>query len=110
MVVFLSFLCILLVITISFIVYHALRWAKIIFILEDDLSEAIEIHERTVAALEAILKTQMFFDSPEIKAAVNEALENVRVCQTATQKLVHSLTQRSKQKYVRLVETDNEDN
>ena len=109
MMVFLSIACVLLITLVGFVIYHALRWAKIIFILEDDLSEAIEIHERTVLALEAILKTQMFFDSPEIKAAVNEALENVRVCQTATQKLVHSLTQRSKQKYIRLVDTD-EDN
>jgi hypothetical protein len=89
--------------------FYAIRWAKIIFILEDDLSEAIEVHERTVATLEAILKTPMFFDSPEIKAAVNESLENVKVCQTATQKLIQNFTQRSKQRYIRLIENDEDE-
>ena len=89
--------------------FYAIRWAKIIFILEDDLSEAIEVHERTVATLEAILKTPMFFDSPEIKAAVNESLENVKMCQTATQKLIQNFTQRSKQRYIRLIDNDEDE-
>lgn len=89
--------------------FYAIRWAKIIFILEDDLSEAIEVHERTVVTLEAILKTPMFFDSPEIKAAVNESLENVKMCQTATQKLIQNFTQRSKQRYIRLIDNDEDE-
>jgi len=97
------FLLILAVAT-GFAGFFAVRWAKIIFLLEDDLSEAIEIHERTAATLEAILKTPMFFDAPEVKRAATEALENVKVCQTATQKLVYNFTQRSKQRYIRLEE------
>ena len=41
------------------VVYHAVKWARIIFVLEDDLAEAIAIHERTIETLEAIkLKAQ----------------------------------------------------
>ncbi len=69
-----------LVVATGFAAFFAIRWAKIIFLLEDDLSEAIEIHERTAATLEGILKTPMFFDSPEIKRAATEALDNVKVC------------------------------
>ncbi|MEI6484553.1 MAG: hypothetical protein WCO62_14160, partial [Betaproteobacteria bacterium] len=64
--VFLIF-CLILLIALIVIVFYALRWARIIFILEDDLEEAIEIHQRTVNVLDNILKMQMFFDSPEVK-------------------------------------------
>ena len=98
------FLAFLLAIALGFVVYHAVRWAKIIFILEDDLADAIEIHERTLETLEAIIKTPMFFDNPQTKAAVDEAMENVKMCQTATHKLIQNFTQRSKQRYIRLVD------
>lgn len=97
-------LAFLLSIILGFVVYHAFRWAKIIFILEDDLAEAIEIHERTLKTLEAIINTPMFFDNPQTKAAVDEAIENVKMCQTATHKLIQNFTQRSKQRYIRLVD------
>ena len=89
--------------------FFALRWAQIIFILEDDLTEAIEVHERTIAMLESLRNTPLFSDSPEVMAAVKEAMENVKVCQTATQKLVQNFTQRSKQRYVRVVEDEGEE-
>jgi len=88
------------------VVYHAVKWARIIFVLEDDLAEAIAIHERTIETLEAIIKTPMFFVNPQVKAAVDEAMENVKMCQAATHKLIQNFTQRSKQRYVRLVDED----
>jgi hypothetical protein len=108
MVIFLSVLCLILLIALIFVVFYALRWARIIFVLEDDLEEAIEIHQRTVNVLENILKMQMFFDSPEVKAVVTETLESVKMCQLATQRLIQNFTQRSKQKYIR--ETEDEAN
>jgi hypothetical protein len=108
MVIFLSFLCLILLIALIVVVFYALRWARIIFVLEDDLEETIEIHQRTVNVLENILKMQMFFDSPEVKAVVTETLESVKMCQLATQRLIQNFTQRSKQKYIR--ETEDEAN
>jgi len=99
----------LLLVVLCVVVYYAICWAKIIFILEDDLAEAIEVHERTVKALEAIVKTPMFFDNAQVKAAVDEAMENVKVCQTATQKLIQNFTQRSKQRYIRLIDQDEDE-
>jgi hypothetical protein len=83
---------------IAFLAYHMFRWAKIIFMLEDDLTEAIEVHERTEKTLENIRKTPLFTDNIQIKAQLDEAMEQVKVCQTATHRLVYHLTQRSKQK------------
>ena len=108
MVIFLSILCLILLIALIAIVFYALRWARIIFVLEDDLEEAIEIHQRTVNVLDNILKMQMFFDSPEVKAVVTETLESVKMCQLATQRLIQNFIQRSKQKYIR--ETEGEAN
>lgn len=99
----------LLFVALCLVSFYAIRWAKIIFVLEDDLTEAIEIHERTAKALEAILKTPMFFDNPQVKAAVDEAMENVKMCQTATHKLIQNFTQRSKQRYIRLVDQEEEE-
>ena len=109
MVSLLAFICLILTGVLVFVIYHALRWAKVIFLLEDDLTEAIEIHERTAETLETIQKTPMFFDSPELQAAVKEALDNVKICQIATQRLIHSFTQRSKQRYIRIVDKNQED-
>lgn len=102
-------LSILLLAVLCVVTFYAVRWAKIIFILEDDLAEAIEVHERTAKALEAIIKTPMFFDNPQVKATVDEAMENVKMCQTATHKLIQNFTQRSKQRYVRLVDQDEDE-
>jgi len=99
-------LALILIIALVFVVYHSIRWAKIIFIVEDDLADAIEIHERTLKTLEDIVKTPMFFDNPQTKAAVDEAMENVKMCQTATHKLIQNFTQRSKQRYIRLVDEE----
>ena len=93
----------------AIVAYYAMRWAQIIFILEDDLAEAIEVHERTVTMLDTLSKTPLFSDSPEVMAAVKEAMENVKVCQTATQKVVQNFTQRSKQRYVRVIEDEGEE-
>lgn len=109
MVSFLAVICFILTGALVFVIYHALRWARVIFLLEDDLTEAIEIHERTAETLEIIQKTPMFFDSPELQVAVKEALDNVKVCQIATQKLINSFTQRSKQKYIRITDKTQED-
>ena len=95
----LVFLLILLFFYSAFITYHAIRWSKIIFSLEDKYSEALEIHQRTMKSLENILKMQLFFDSPAVKKAVEDVREDLKVCQMATQKIVFTLTEHSKRKY-----------
>ena len=109
MVFFLSVLCLTLIGVLGFLGYHALRWVRVIFLIEDELSEAIEVHERTIQMLENLTRLPVFFDSPEIKAKFDEALQDVKICQIATQKLVQNFTQLSKQRYIRLVDKNEED-
>jgi len=84
--------------------FYAYRWAQIILLLEDDLSEAVEVHERSLIVFERILNMPLFFDSPEVKPILQEALGDVKMCKLATQKLVTNFTARSKQRYVRVTE------
>ncbi len=103
---FLVFIILLLVAYSAFVSFHAYRWARVIFILEDKYSEALEVHERTLVTFDKILTMQMFFDSPSVKQIVMEVMEDVKDCKNATQSIAYTLTQHSKKKYI--LEKENE--
>lgn len=69
-------------------------------VFEDDLGEAIEAADQTDEALNNLLQMPMFFDSPEVKKQVNEALEAVRYLQLRIRQTSLTFTERSKQKYI----------
>lgn len=89
--------------------FYLYRWTNIILMLEEDLSEAAEVHERSVGMFDKIINMPLFFDSPEVRPILEEALNDVKVCRMATQKLVNTFTARSKRKYVRYVESKRSD-
>ena len=89
-----------------FISFHAYRWARIIFLLEDKYSEALGIHERTLDTFEKLIKMQMFFDSPGVKRAVEEVMDDIKVCKMATQGIVSTLIEHSKRKYISEKDSD----
>lgn len=99
LIVFLSISLLLLLIYCIFISFHAYRWARIIFLLEDKYSEALDIHERTLNSFEKLLEMHMFFDSPTVKQTVQEVMEDVKVCKMATQSIVFTLVEHSKRKF-----------
>jgi len=80
--------------------YYLYKFAKIIMVFEDDLGEAIEAADQTDEALNNLLQMPMFFDSPEVKKQVNEALEAVRYLQLRIRQTSLTFTERSKQKYI----------
>jgi hypothetical protein len=43
---------------------------------------------------------RLFFDSPDVKPILVEAMNDIKLCKLATQKLIQKFTQRSRQKYV----------
>jgi alpha-L-fucosidase len=83
-----------------FITRHAYRWARVIIILENEYSDALEVHKRTLKTFENLLNMQMFFDSPTVKQTVIEVMEDVKLCQGATARIASVLTSHSKRKYV----------
>ncbi len=93
----------------AFMGYQLYKFAKIIMVFEDDLQDAVDATEQTAAALEGLLKKPMFFDSPEVKKEVEESLEAVRYMQLQIHGLANRLTERSKQKYMRIEEDNTSD-
>lgn len=86
--------------------FYLIRFAKIIMILEDDFSDAVDSLGDVETQLEKILGMQMFFDSPEVKLVVQEAMSKVKESRTTVNKLVQKFVQRSKSKYNVIVEEE----
>jgi hypothetical protein len=103
-------LCILLAISTIVSIYYTLKFARIIFIVEDDLSESIESLESSLKVFEKILGMRLFFDSPEVRPILMDAIAEIKTSKLAVQGIVSKFTERSKQKYVRLEEPDEDEN
>lgn len=100
-------LCLLLGIALGFSVYYLWKFARVILILQDDFSETTEALQDAEQAISDCLATPMFFDSPQVQQATMNALEGVKAAKVAVGKMVAKFTQRSKQKYVEVVEKEN---
>ncbi len=88
--------------------YFLWKFAKIIMIFEDDLTEAIDSMNNVEDAISGVLEMQMFFDSPEVKQAVQNVLDQVRLCRLTIQKVVGRFTERSKRQYITVWEEKEE--
>lgn len=86
--------------------YYIWKFVNIIMILEDDFSDAIEGLSTVEKALEKILGMQLFFDSKEVKLVVQEALTEVKTGRMAVNRLIQKFVERSKQKYVVIMEEE----
>lgn len=81
-------------------VYYLWKFSRIILLLEDDFSEAIESLEAVEASLEKILGMQLFFDSKEVKLVVQESMAELKTGKLTVNRLIQKFVDRSKQKYV----------
>jgi hypothetical protein len=80
------------------------RFIRVIIVLEDNLPEAIEIHEQTSKTLEELSKIPYMTENKAAAEQLQAALDDVKICSVATGKLVTVLTKWSKQRYVRITE------
>lgn len=87
-------------------VIYLIRFATIIFLVEDMLTEAIDSHDNLVETLTKLIAMPMFFDNLEIRSVALKALEDVKMCKLSTQKLIDRLTKTSKQKYLIIEEVE----
>lgn len=77
-------------------------------ILENDFSEATETLQDAERTMTACLELPMFFDSPEVQRATSEALDSIRAAKVSVAGMVRKFTQRSKQKYVEVLDVEKE--
>ncbi|MFA6049700.1 MAG: hypothetical protein WC761_00615 [Candidatus Paceibacterota bacterium] len=108
-IVLLSLFSLVLLAALGFAMFHLWKFANIIMLLEDDFSEAIEGLGDVESALEKILGMQLFFDSKEVKLVVQEALTEVKTSRITVNRLIQKFVERSKQKYVVLMEEDTDE-
>jgi hypothetical protein len=76
----------------------------VILVFEDDLSECIEALNDVDDSMETVLQMQMFFDSPEVQAAVTEILENIRMSRLRVQHVAERFTKRSKRRFELIID------
>jgi hypothetical protein len=95
-------LCFLLIVALSVTIYYAFRFAKIIFLVEDDLSVSLETLDQCVESFDKILSMKLFFDSPDVRPVLTEAMYEIKTSKLAVQNIIAKFTEKSKQKYVRL--------
>lgn len=88
--------------------FYLWKFARIILILENDFSEVTETLQDAEKTMTNCLELPMFFDSPSVQAATIEALNGIRVAKIAVAGMVSKFTQRSRQKYIEVVETEKE--
>jgi len=84
--------------------WFLLKFSKIIMVFEDDLGEAIGALNSVEGGLEQILEMKLFFDSPEVRSAIDGALGEVKLCRMVINKLIKRFTERSKEQFVLIID------
>lgn len=87
--------------------FYLYRFSRIIFLFEDDLSNALNSLNSTEKTLNETVNMQVFFDSPEVRKQYNEAIQEVQVRRSEILDIIDKFTQRSKRKYI-IVEEEEE--
>lgn len=101
-------LIILLLVAVAVEAYYLIRFARIIFLIEDNLENALETLNAIDESLKGLLEMKLFFDSKEVKYVVDQALSSVRLSKVAIVSLINDFTRLSKEKYI-TVRSDEED-
>ena len=106
MTIFFGLFSLVLSILLGISIYYLIRFARIIMIIEDDFSDAIEALEDTEKTLEKILGMRLFFDSKEVQIVVQEAMAEVKKSKMSVNRVALKFVDRSKQKYTVIVEEE----
>lgn len=106
MTIFFGILSFILLILLVISIYYIIQFARIIMIIEDDFSDAVEALEDTEKTLEKILGMRLFFDSKEVQIVVQEAMSEVKKSKVSVNRVALKFVERSKQKYTVVVEEE----
>lgn len=106
MIIFFGLLSLVLLTMLGASLFYLIRFARIIMIIEDDFSDAIEALEDTEKTLEKILAMRLFFDSKEVQIVVKEAMAEVKNNKMSINRVALKFVERSKQKYTVVVEEE----
>lgn len=97
---FFGILTALLVLALTVMIVKYIQLAKIIMVLEDELSQTIDAFENVEQSLEGFLALKLYFDNQELQAAVVEAKDDVTMAKVSVSRLIERFVEFSKEKYV----------
>lgn len=87
-------------------VFYLIRFAKIILVIEDDFSDAVEAFANTEELLTKISEMKLFFDSKDVQQTVHQVMNDVRENKITINRMALRFVERSKQKYVTTIEEE----
>jgi hypothetical protein len=91
-----------------FALFYLIRFAKIILVVERDLSEALELLEKTEGQIKETISLPVFFDSPEVRASYLGIIDHLKLTHAAFSSMVLRFTERSKNKFVTIEQDEPE--
>lgn len=88
--------------------YHLWKFVTIIMVLEKDLGDATEALREVEGSMQNIIDMKLYFDTPEVQQLVTHVMESVKMAQFSVNKMISNFTERSKQKYIMIIEEEPE--
>jgi len=88
-------------------VFYLYKFATIIMVFEDDITEVLSSLDEVDAAIKNVNQLKMFFDDLELKGIVAEVMEAVKMSRFSVNKMSKRFTDRSKRKYILLEDIQN---
>lgn len=93
------FLCISLIL--NFVLgYYLVKLARIIFSIEDLLSDTIRVFDETKMGIESLHELNLLFDSKEIKETIDRAMDNIKLSELALGKIIENFTNLNSGRYI----------
>ena len=82
------------------------RFSSIIMVLENDLGQATQALEEVAESMQQIIDMKLYFDTPEVQELVSHVMDSVRMAQFSVNKMIGNFTDRSKQKFIMVIEEE----
>ncbi len=102
------FINILLFISLIAAIFYLIKFARIILNVEDALTDAIDVFEKTSQSANNLLKIEAYFESPEVKHSVSQLLGDIKLSNIELLRVIKNFTNLSKNKHIITVrEEDN---
>lgn len=88
--------------------FYLWKFSKIIMVLENDLGQATQALEEVEELMQQIIDMKLYFDTPEVQQLVAHVMESVRMAKFAVNMMIKNFTDRSKQKFIMVIEEEPE--
>ena len=93
MLTFFIILCCLLFILLCISIYFLIRFIRILFNIEENMQQSVDILEESHNVINEILQRPLFFDSPEVRSVLERIKASQEAILIATQNITSEFTE-----------------